>query len=1115
MFMPFKPRVKVDTVVINERLRSCYGVTASQVSEVQEILELSKQDRADYEKEMNRLQSVYKTELERLRAVYEQDLHSMRIRQRGLEKYTSTISTLLSPIRRLPNELLSYIFILFCGVNDLTGNRPGSRSALTVSAVCYRWREFAISQPVLWTSITIHCKEYEEILDVQAENALARQVELYLARSCNKLLSLDLIPRPPYADRPVLLALARESRRWEHLLYRDDKFGTYQIPCFQSLSLPELRTVYFMSSDACSGEVIPEGAFSLAPKIKTLGFESMCIEEVLGVFSWDGITELDYTISYPDLEIFAVLEQCTKLRRLSLVADDPHSDIPKAELSSGTLSELSVLQIQDSFHALDYAMSNLTLPHLVKLTVSAGQKVTPNPFPVLNDFFTRSQCRLTSLTLKRLAFTDAQIVSLLLCLPCLVDLSCEDPNRTDCRPISTPFIKSLHSWERSGLHFLTQPLVPKLSSLVLKVESFSFDSCSFVDTIASRWLPDQASEAQIGVSCLRSVELHLPKDMDGVPFEQLRQFDKAGMRIVVKCRGNTRDMVRLTVIPYIALLSLLRASIAAGIPARRSMAVHDARTLPVYFASSGTPNHSEPINLKIALTAQDTTGLEQKLHEVSDPTSPLYGQHLSYEETKAFAGPTSDSVDAVTAWLNENGITNITTTGAFDDWLAFTVPISTANLLFNADYQQYTEIGGPTQLTRTLAYSIPVDLKDHINVLLPSTDFVRNLQTPGFRIPAPVPSNNTARTIAPPSCPLVITPACLQALYGIPATKATQTSNVLGVSGFHSQGPQRLDLRAFLTILRPDIPPNTTYTLETIDGGSNPQGSSDAAGEGNYDIQYTVGVATGVPVTFINVGPNTTDGIDGFLDMMDYLNAQTSPPHVLTTSAGLSEPEVTSVLAKYEIFSVASLYTDEGEFFRQLCNAYMAAGARGISVLFGSGDSGVGPGSQNCTSFTPIFPASCPFVTSVGATTNFTAETSASFSGGGFSDIFAQPSYQSTAVSSYLSALGSTYSGKFNSTGRAFPDVAAQGQNVGYINAGQQTLFTGTSASTPIFASIIALINDRLVATGKSPLGFLNPFLYANPGAFFDITTGSNPGWDPVTGLGTPNFANLLAAAGV
>ncbi|KIK70213.1 hypothetical protein GYMLUDRAFT_152126 [Collybiopsis luxurians FD-317 M1] len=541
------------------------------------------------------------------------------------------------------------------------------------------------------------------------------------------------------------------------------------------------------------------------------------------------------------------------------------------------------------------------------------------------------------------------------------------------------------------------------------------------------------------------------------------------------------------------------------------MTVHESRTLPAHFANSGTPNPDTPINLKIALTAKDMAGLEQKLYDVSEPTSSLYGQHLSFEQTKAFAGPTPDTVTAVTTWLNENGITNITTVGAFDDWLAFTVPISTANSLFDADYQQFSEIAGPTQLTRTLAYSIPVDLKDHINLVHPSTDFVRNLQVPKFHVPVPAPSNNTARALgAPSSCNTVVTPTCLQDLYGIPTTKATQTSNKLGVSGFIDQWPQTADLKSFLTSLRPDISSSTTFTVQDLDGGSDPQSARDAGIEANLDVQYTIGVATGVPVTFISVGENNADGVDGFLDILNNLNAQSAPPHVLTTSYGFDEPDLTSTLAN------------------QLCNAYMAAGTRGISILFASGDGGVsGSQSQSCTTFIPTFPSGCPFLTSVGATTGVT-ETSASFSSGGFSAIFARPSYQSSAVSTYLSALGSTNSGKFTSTGRAFPDVAAQGENVEIVNGGEAELVAGTSCASPIFASVIALINDRLVAAGKSPLGFLNPFLYANPSALFDITTGDNPGckcgtngfparagWDPVTGLGTPNFASLLAAAGV
>ena len=107
--------------------------------------------------------------------------------------------------------------------------------------------------------------------------------------------------------------------------------------------------------------------------------------------------------------------------------------------------------------------------------------------------------------------------------------------------------------------------------------------------------------------------------------------------------------------------------------------------------------------------------------------------------------------------------------------------------------------------------------------------------------------------------------------------------------------------------------------------------------------------------------------------------------------------------------------------------------------------------------------------------------------------------------------MNGNYYGDYDSAGRAYPDVAAIGQNVEIMLEGQATAVSGTSASSPIFASIIALLNDQLIAKGKSPLGFLNPFLYSTgASAFTDITSGSNPGcgtngfpavkgWDPVS----------------
>ena len=80
----------------------------------------------------------------------------------------------------------------------------------------------------------------------------------------------------------------------------------------------------------------------------------------------------------------------------------------------------------------------------------------------------------------------------------------------------------------------------------------------------------------------------------------------------------------------------------------------------------------------------------------------------------------------------------------------------------------------------------------------------------------------------PASCTLTITPACLEALYGILTTSATQSSNKVFIAGFLGQWAQQADLTSFLMTLHPDLNSETTFMLDTIDGGSNPQGSSDA-----------------------------------------------------------------------------------------------------------------------------------------------------------------------------------------------------------------------------------------------------------------------------------------------
>lgn len=217
----------------------------------------------------------------------------------------------------------------------------------------------------------------------------------------------------------------------------------------------------------------------------------------------------------------------------------------------------------------------------------------------------------------------------------------------------------------------------------------------------------------------------------------------------------------------------------------------------------------------------------------------------------------------------------------------------------------------------------------------------------------------------------------------------------------------------------------------------------------------------------------------------------------------------------------------------------MKLGMQGVTMLFSSGDNGVAGNANAClgangTGFNPDFPSTCPYVTAVGAT-QIVANASVTqpekacetviFSGGGFSNFFTMPDYQSKNVKQYLaesvSAL-SYNSTQYNNSGnaRGFPDISANGANYIIILDGTPQKIYGTSASAPVIGAIFSLINGERMDAGKAPIGFVNPTLYAHPDAFNDIVSGGNKGcgtvgfkavkgWDPVTGMGTPIYSRL------
>jgi len=273
-------------------------------------------------------------------------------------------------------------------------------------------------------------------------------------------------------------------------------------------------------------------------------------------------------------------------------------------------------------------------------------------------------------------------------------------------------------------------------------------------------------------------------------------------------------------------------------------------------------------------------------------------------------------------------------------------------------------------------------------------------------------------------------------------------------------------------------------------------------------MQYAQGLAYPTPHTFYSTGRGPDGQGDSFKPWLRYVLELDSIPLTISTS-----------------FAIDEKYCPQ-EYAIELCDLFAQLGSRGVSVLFASGDHGVGEG--NCVTedgsiqFIPLFPPTCPYVTAVGGTTAFNTEQASQLSGGGFSNHFKVPPYQEKRVERFLEKLGSMHEGRYNAGSRAIPDVAAQANNFLYKLKGKDETISGTSAATPVFAAVVAMLNDYRLSKGRNPLGWLNPWLYGDGSeGFNDIDEGFNkgcgldkgfdavPGWDPVTGLGTPMFRDM------
>ncbi|KAK3311977.1 tripeptidyl-peptidase [Apodospora peruviana] len=550
--------------------------------------------------------------------------------------------------------------------------------------------------------------------------------------------------------------------------------------------------------------------------------------------------------------------------------------------------------------------------------------------------------------------------------------------------------------------------------------------------------------------------------------------------------------------------------------------------------------HASPddhILLRIALKQQHAAALEQAVLEMSTPGHPNYGMHMTRDELRSFTAPSKEATSVVTAWLQRHAIEH----SIDNDWISFTTTVDKANSLLNTSFEWYEYSGGGGPMLRTLSYTVPDEVAAHIDLVQPTTRFgqlgakkstifdMHKIDEEEVATKAGFAVKGTAAEESAASCSPYITPACLRSLYNINYKPSASADNKVAFCSYLEEYARYSDLQRFEQTLVPEAV-GQNFSVELVNGGLNDQKSSSDSGEANLDIQYILGTSYPIPIVEYSTGgrgplvptrdqPRPPGSNEPYFEFLTYILAQPDShlPQTMSTSYGEEEQSVPQ------------------EYAVKVCNMFMQLGARGVSVLFSSGDSGPGNScvrnTNNATFFEPTFPAGCPYVTSVGATTGQNPERAVGFSSGGFSIYHAQPSYQSAAVEPYLKSIGTTYAAYFNRSGRAIPDVAAQGVNFQVYDKGYSASLSGTSASSPVFAGIVALLNAARKSQGQPVLGFLNPWLYNNTDLFTDVTTGygsgctsnrelrsgarwnATAGWDPVTGLGTPKFDKMLAAA--
>ena len=516
-------------------------------------------------------------------------------------------------------------------------------------------------------------------------------------------------------------------------------------------------------------------------------------------------------------------------------------------------------------------------------------------------------------------------------------------------------------------------------------------------------------------------------------------------------------------------------------------------TVPVGWQSLGRASSSSTVRFTIGLRSATVDDMQELFVAITDPASPQYldGQ-LSGEEVERRFGASLEDRQRVRAWLRDAGLSDAELRDV-SSAIEVTARVDAAERLFSTELRRFQRVtDGKLVIKAWGAASLP----DEVHA---AVDLVTGLSS----FPVPHRRSHSSSRVGQQGLGEAVLPQSIRSLYQIRAQKPGSSTATQAVIEFGGQWFDNNDTAQFAQLVGYTQPNASIAPIppEHIVGVNNP---SEPGIESTLDVQMIAPTNMEVETWF------WYDGDSSWLyEFALHMLNTTNPPQVNSISYGLWEGmQCFADPAECELMDLSSAA------YTAATNAlFMRLAMQGVAIVVASGDSGANSRTdETCAAYNlrPEYPASSPYVTTVGATMVVNAtygytelpicaagnyscisggrEVAVSrnraffTSGGGFSNITGagRPSWQNAAVTAYLnSGVALPPSSYYNANGRGEPDVSAVGSMGLMVIEGQVITEGGTSMASPIFAGVASLLNEIALAKTGKPLGFLNPLLSA------------------------------------